>query len=65
VLHVDAMPAAQEALVADEAMRRLERSNTLLAANGGAVLAQAARGAAQAQRDLLAINAGHQGPSAS
>nr|WP_198982672.1 AAA domain-containing protein [Herbaspirillum sp. ASV7] len=57
VLHVDAMPAAQEALVADEAMRRLERSNTLLAANGGAVLAQAARGAAQAQRDLLASNA--------
>jgi predicted DNA-binding WGR domain protein len=57
VLQVDAAPDALEALVADEAMRRLERGNALLAANGGAILAQAARDAAQAQQQLLASNA--------
>ncbi|KUY84745.1 DNA helicase [Burkholderia cepacia] len=50
-------PAELEALIADEALRRLERENPVLARFGGAALAQAARAAARIQRELLAVNA--------
>lgn len=54
---LDHAPAQLEALVADEALRRLARENPLLARFGGAALAQAARAVAQGQRELLALNA--------
>ncbi len=54
---LDHEPAQLEALVADEALRRLVRENPLLASFGGAALAQAARAVAQGQRELLALNA--------
>ncbi|KWB32957.1 DNA helicase [Burkholderia cepacia] len=54
---VDHAPAELEALIADEALRRLERENPVLARFGGAALAQAARAAARIQRELLAVNA--------
>ncbi len=50
-------PAELDALVLDEALRRLERENPTLARFSGAALAQAARSVAQHQRDLLALNA--------
>jgi hypothetical protein len=55
---VDAAPAALEALVADENLRRIERERPVLARFGGAALAQAARAVAAGQRELLALNAG-------
>ncbi|MDN7909373.1 AAA domain-containing protein [Burkholderia cepacia] len=54
---VDRAPAELEALIADEALRRLERENPVFARFGGAALAQAARAAARIQRELLAVNA--------
>ncbi|SPA44181.1 AAA domain-containing protein [Cupriavidus taiwanensis] len=54
---IDHAPAQLEALVADEALRRLTRANPVLARSGGAALAQAARAVAQGQRELLALNA--------
>jgi len=54
---LDHAPAQLEALVADEALRRLARENPVLARCGGAALAQAARAVAQRQRELLALNA--------
>ncbi|PHP86152.1 DNA helicase [Burkholderia sp. AU18528] len=54
---VDLAPAELEALVADEALRRLERENPVLARFGGAALAQSARAAARIQRELLTVNA--------
>lgn len=46
-----------DALIADEALLRLERKDTGLAEFSGAALAQVARGVAMAQRELLALNA--------
>lgn len=54
---LDHAPAQLEALVADEALRRLERESPALAGFSGAALAQAARAVAQGQRELLALNA--------
>lgn len=54
---VDAAPPSLEALVADEALRQLEREHPVLVQFGGAALAQAARAVAHGQRELLAINA--------
>ncbi|WP_454692654.1 AAA domain-containing protein [Achromobacter aloeverae] len=54
---IDHAPAQLDALVADEALRRLERENPVLARFNGAALAQAARALAQGQRELLALNA--------
>ncbi|KJK24749.1 DNA helicase [Burkholderiaceae bacterium 16] len=54
---LDHEPAQLEALVADEALRRLERESPALAHFSGAALAQAARAVAQGQRELLALNA--------
>lgn len=54
---LDHPPAQLDALVADEALRRMERATPALAAAGGAALAQAARAVALGQRDLLGLNA--------
>ena len=53
--HLD--PTQLDALVQDEALRRIERTDPLLAQFGGAALAQAARTIAHSQRDLLALDA--------
>jgi predicted DNA-binding WGR domain protein len=50
-------PPALEALVADEALRRLERAYPVLARVGGATLAQDARAIGAGQRTLLDLNA--------
>ncbi|MGC3963627.1 MAG: AAA domain-containing protein [Rhodocyclaceae bacterium] len=57
IQHIDQPPHAMEALILDEALRRLERANPVLAKFGGAGLAQSARAVAQVQRDLLGLNA--------
>lgn len=54
---LDHAPALLDALVADEALRRLEREQPMLAHFGGAALAQSARAVAAHQRELLALNA--------
>jgi predicted DNA-binding WGR domain protein len=54
---IDHAPAQFEALVADEALRRLERTNPTLARFNGAALAQSVRAVADGQRALLALNA--------
>ncbi|MBV8656583.1 MAG: DUF4011 domain-containing protein [Burkholderiales bacterium] len=54
---LDHEPAVLEALIADEALRRLERDNPTLTRIGGAALAQAARTVAQTNRELLSVNA--------
>ncbi|OXJ13178.1 AAA domain-containing protein [Burkholderia sp. AU6039] len=54
---IDLAPVEMEALIADEALRRLERENPVLARFGGAALAQAARAAGRIQHELLAVNA--------
>ncbi len=54
---IDLPPAHFDALIVDEAIKRLEREHPLLAQLGGAALAQAARAVAQGQRELLALNA--------
>ncbi|WP_155520660.1 WGR domain-containing protein, partial [Ralstonia solanacearum] len=53
----DHAPAELDALVLDEALRRLERENPTLARLNGAALAQAARAVARHQRELLSLNA--------
>ncbi|MCX4164348.1 MULTISPECIES: AAA domain-containing protein [Paraburkholderia] len=53
---IDQPPAQLEALVVDEALRRLERGNPVLAGFNGAALAQTARALADNQRELLALN---------
>lgn len=50
-------PSHLEALIVDEALRRLERENPALAKFGGAGLAQSARTIARIQRELFALNA--------
>ncbi|WP_329610995.1 AAA domain-containing protein [Pseudomonas sp. KNUC1026] len=50
-------PDALEALVAREALHRLEREQPALARFNGAALAQAAQAVAKAQQQLLALNA--------
>jgi hypothetical protein len=57
VLGVHADPLALEALVADEAWRRLGRAHPVLERFSGTDLALATHAVAQAQRSLLAINA--------
>jgi predicted DNA-binding WGR domain protein/very-short-patch-repair endonuclease len=57
VLGVHADPLALEALVADEAWRRLGRAHPVLERFSGTDLALATRAVAQAQLSLLAINA--------
>ena len=54
---LDYAPEQLDALVADEALRRAERDNPVLAHFGGAALAQAARAVTQDQRALLALDA--------
>ena len=54
---LDYAPPELEALVSDEALRRLEREQPILARFGGSALAQAARTVAQCQREVLALNA--------
>ncbi|NIF52787.1 AAA domain-containing protein [Burkholderia sp. Ax-1724] len=54
---LDYPPVQLDALIADEALRRLERESLTLARFSGAALAQAARAVAQGQRELLALNA--------
>ncbi|GAA5161773.1 AAA domain-containing protein [Viridibacterium curvum] len=54
---LDHAPALLDALIADEALRRLERESPVLARFGGAGLAQSARAVARIQRDLFALNA--------
>jgi predicted DNA-binding WGR domain protein len=54
---LDCIPAQLEALVADEAMRKLERETPILARFGGVALAQAARALEQNRRELLSVNA--------
>ncbi|HSD37441.1 MAG TPA: AAA domain-containing protein [Rhodocyclaceae bacterium] len=55
--NIDQTPANLQALAVDEALRRLERENPVLARFGGAGLAQSARAVATIQRDLFALNA--------
>ncbi|MBT0963447.1 AAA domain-containing protein [Denitromonas iodatirespirans] len=54
---LDYPPTVLEALVLDEALKRLERQNSVLARFGGAGLAQSARAIAQGQRELHQLNA--------
>jgi len=54
---LDLAPAAIDAAVAHEALRRMEREHPILASFGGAALAQAARAIGEGQRGLLALNA--------
>jgi predicted DNA-binding WGR domain protein len=54
----DMAPPALDALVADEALRRLLRARPVLERFDGAALAQAARAVASGLRELLASNAG-------
>ncbi|WP_197325742.1 AAA domain-containing protein [Ralstonia solanacearum] len=54
---LDHAPAELDALVLDEALRRLEREHPTLARLNGAALAQAARAVARHQRELLSLNA--------
>ena len=54
---LDYPPVQLDALVADEALRRLERESPTLARFSGAALTQAARAVAQGQGELLALNA--------
>jgi predicted DNA-binding WGR domain protein len=53
----DRAPEQLDALVAEEALRRMERASPVLAHFNGAALAQAARALAQCQRELLALDA--------
>jgi len=55
--NLDHAPPALDALVADEAFRRLLRMDPVLARFNGAALAQAAHAVALQQRELLALNA--------
>jgi predicted DNA-binding WGR domain protein len=57
VRQCDLTPPQLDALVTDEAWRRLQRADALLARFNGAALAQAAREVAQCQRELLALDA--------
>jgi predicted DNA-binding WGR domain protein len=54
---VDLAPEPLDALVVDEALRRMERASPVLAQFGGAALAQAARAISHYQRSLLALDA--------
>lgn len=54
---IDQAPCDMEAMILDEALRRLERESPVLAKFGGAGLAQSARAVARIQRDLFALNA--------
>ncbi|MES2015396.1 MAG: AAA domain-containing protein [Pseudomonadota bacterium] len=54
---LDYTPEQLDALVADEALRRVERDSPVLAHFGGAALAQAARAVTQHQRQLLVLDA--------
>ena len=54
---IDQTPRDMEALILDEALRRLERKNPVLAKFGGAGLAQSVRAMERIQRDLFALNA--------
>jgi predicted DNA-binding WGR domain protein len=54
---LDCPPDELDALVVDEALRRLERAEPALASGAGKSLAQAARAVALCQRELLSLNA--------
>ena len=57
VRQCDRAPPQLDALVADEALQRLERASPVLSHFGGAALAQAARAVGQCQRELQALDA--------
>jgi predicted DNA-binding WGR domain protein len=57
LLRLDHTPEELDALVAGEALVRIERTSPVLQSFGGVALAQAARALAAGQRSLLALNA--------